>query len=187
MHSFVTTSIKSLQFKRHFLHSTSYLSFIRKKIVIILKTKPQSHKMPFNRTDTISLPSLKLFVPNQSHPIKKTNVKYTHTQTPKLSITAQQHIQIVAWTSNLHDFTGGTGGGPLPAVCPTMQSQRVGLLGFVHAGRSARNTRERRAGRDQHLHDDSLDGHEIPPHRQNVSSYLRDETLWRATRICVFL
>lgn len=60
---------------------------------------------------------------------------------------------------------GNSRGGSLFAVRSRMQSQRVCFPGIVHPGGSAGDAREHRPGRDEYLHHDSLDGHEVPAHR----------------------
>lgn len=60
---------------------------------------------------------------------------------------------------------GDSRGGSLPAVRSRLQSQRVRFPGVLYPGGSTGDPREHRSGRDEYLHHDSLDGHEISAYR----------------------
>lgn len=67
-------------------------------------------------------------------------------------------------------FVGGADPGPLPVVPSAVQQERTRFPRNVHPDRDARNPGVRRAGRDERLHLHPLHGHEVHPHRQEVSA-----------------
>lgn len=71
-------------------------------------------------------------------------------------------------TGTAHDSflsAGDSRGGSLPAVRSRLQPQRVRFPSVLHPGGSTGDPREHRSGRDEYLHHDSLDGHEISAYR----------------------